>query len=193
MQGTIEANGFAMDEFGGEGTVKTGHFSGQATDESWSGLWRSPDGRELKFSLRPARNTLSDLGGRLRCRTSFSDSGYTFTNTLDLTATGGRVTGFALSQDVTGHNDRQNCSIALSDLTQVHASSGILLEAKDDDAAASGEAAQPCSIHLVGNRETIIVQVDGCKQAGDAMLCSARGSWSDLVFDRRAQTCKAIR
>ena len=193
LQGTIEANNVAMDEFGGQGTAKTGHFSGQATDDSWSGVWRSPDGRELKFLLRPDRDVLSDLGGRLRCRTAFSDSGYTFTNALDLTATAGRVTRFAFSQDVTGFNDQQGCSIALSDLRQVPAPAGILLVGKVDDAAASGDAAKPCSVHLLGSSDSIVVQVDGCKQAGGAMLCSARGSWSDLVVDRRTQTCKAIR
>ena len=183
-----------MDEFGGGGTATTGRFSGRATGDGWSGSWRSPDGRDLPFALREDRDALPDLDGRLRCRTSFRDGGYTFTDTLDLAAKAGRVTAFALSQDVTGYGERQSCSVALSDLRQVPASAGITLSSKVAPSGPADDAApQGCSVRFLGDRRTLTVGVDGCKEAGDAMLCSSRGSWSDLVIDRRTRACAAIR
>ncbi len=192
LEGVIDAGGFAMDEFSFENGKKTGSFKGVSSEAGWSGMWRSPDGRRLKLSLRQDRDALSDLSGRFRCKASVSESGYAFVNSLDLRAAKGQVTQLSLSHDVTGWNDEQSCSIAMSDLKQIRSDSGILLRAKEDDETDTSESAQHCALRLLGDSDTIVVQVDGCKGAGDTMFCSARGSWSDLVLDRKTQACKAI-
>ncbi|MGA2793397.1 MAG: hypothetical protein ABSE69_07655 [Roseiarcus sp.] len=192
LEGVIDAGGFAMDEFSFENGKKTGSFKGAASEAGWTGTWRSSDGRRLKLSLRQDRDALSDLSGRFRCKTSVSESGYAFVNSLDLRAAKGEVTRLSLSHDATGWNDEQSCSIALSDLKQIRSDSGILLRAKEDDETDTSQSAQHCTLRLLGGGDYIVIQVDGCKGAGDTMFCSARGSWSDLVLNRKTQACKAI-
>jgi hypothetical protein len=193
LEGVIDAGGVAMDEFSFVDGKKTGSFKGAAHAADWSGTWQSPDGRKLGFSLRPSRGPLSDLSGRFRCRTQFSDSGYTFRDSLDLQAAKGRVTRLSLSQDATGWGDKQSCFIALGELKQVRSDSGVSLRAEENHNNDASEDEQHCSIHILGDRDYIYVQVNDCKGTGDTMFCSARGSWSDLVLSRKTQTCQAIR
>ena len=100
---------------------------------------------------------------------------------------------FSLSNEATGENDEQSCSVALSDLKQVAAQSGIALRAKDEGEEKDANAeAEHCALQILGDDDHLVVEVDGCKSAGGAMLCSARGSWTELVLDRKTQTCKAM-
>lgn len=193
LEGTIDAGGFALDEFSFESGKKTGGFKGRPGEAGWSGMWQSPDGRQLKLTLRQDRGALSALSGQSRCRTSFADSGYIFLYSLGLQAAKGRVTRLSLSSRATGWNEEHSCALDLSDLKQVPSSSGILLRAKEDDEKDTSEGSQHCTVHLLGDDDYIYVRVDGCKGAGDTMFCSARGSWTDLVLNRKTQTCKAIR
>jgi hypothetical protein len=189
LQGIAGADGFALDEFSFHDGRKTGHFAGVAGARDWSGEWQAADGRMLTFTLRPARDTLN---GRFRCGARTSESGYRFQAALDLEAVKGRVTRFTLSHDATGFGDAQSCSIGLGDLRQERSQSGILLRAREDDVSDTGEAAQHCSVRVLGSGDALVVEVNGCKGAGDTMFCSARGSWSDLVLDRKTQACRAI-
>ena len=192
LAGAIDASGFTMDESSFENGKKTGSFKGLPGEAAWSGMWRSPDGRQLKLTLRRARDALSDLSGRFRCKARASESGYSFVSSLDFSAAKGRVTQLSLSHEATSEHDEQSCSVALSDLTQIPTDSGILLRAKDDDGTDTNEGAQHCTLHVRGDSGALIIEVAGCMSAGGAMLCSARGSWSDLVLNRKTQTCKAI-
>jgi hypothetical protein len=192
LQGVIDANSFEMDEFSFVDGKKTRSFKGAPGEAGWLGNWRSPDGRQIRVSLRRDPDALSELSGRFHCETSVRESGYTFVTSLDLRAAKGKVTGLSLSHDATGGGDEQSCSIALSDLKQVRSDSGIVLRAREDDETDTSESAQYCTLHLLGGGDYVVALVDGCKGAGDTMFCSARGSWSDMVLNRRTQACKAI-
>jgi hypothetical protein len=78
-------------------------------------------------------------------------------------------------------------------LRQVPSDAGVLLRAKEDDEKDTSEDAQHCTLRILGDDNYLYVRVDGCKGAGDTMFCSARGSLTDLVVNRKAQTCKAVR
>ncbi len=108
-----------------------------------------------------------------------------------LAAAKGRVTDFSLSQNVTGWGDEQNCSsMALGDVTPgCLAEAGVVLRGKQDP---DGGDAPACAVTLLGGGGWLVVRVGDCQSAGGAMLCSARGSWSDLVADRATQTCKTV-
>jgi hypothetical protein len=193
LEGSIDAANFALDEFSFENGRKTGSFKGTPGEAAWLGTWQSAEGRQLKLTLRQNRDASSSLNARVHCKARFTDSGYTFLYSLDLQATKGRVTRLSLSSDVTGWNEEHGCSIDLSDLRQVPSDAGVLLRAKEDDEKDTSEGAQHCALRILGDDNYLYVHVDGCKGAGDTMFCSTRGSLTDLVVNRKAQTCKAVR
>ena len=77
-------------------------------------------------------------------------------------------------------------------MRQERSDAGILLRAREDDVSNTRGGAQHCSVRVLGDEGAMVVEVDGCKGAGDTMFCSARGNWSDLVLDRKTQVCRAI-
>lgn len=187
LEGAVGAGGaVTLDEFSFTNGARTGHFEGRPAGADWSGTWRGADGRRVAFVLHPAA---AGVSGRLACQARFSASGYRYVDSLRLAAAKGRVTDFSLSQDVTGWGDAQSCSMALGDVTQVPAEAGVVLRGKQDP---DGGDAPACAVTLLGGGGWLVVRVGDCRSAGGAMLCSARGSWSDLVADRATQSCKTV-
>jgi hypothetical protein len=192
LQGVIDAAGFSMDEFSFTDNAKTGSFTGKPGAAAWLGTWRSPDGRSLGFSLRPDRNTLADLDGRLQCKASEVIGDYRYTQSLDMSAAKGRMTRFAFSNRAKSQYDENDCSIAMSDLKQIASPSGLVLRAKQDHPADASDNALHCSLHLMGSGDDLVIEVFGCQGAGQTMFCSTRGGWSDLLVNRKTKACKAI-
>ena len=187
LEGVMSADGaFTLDEFDFSDGARTGRFQGRSADGEWSGTWSGADGRRLDFVLHPASTGLS---GKFACQARFSASGYRYRERFDLDAARGRVKAFSLSQTVTGWGDTQQCSMDLGDVGQVPSPSGLVLKAGQDPD--SGEA-PVCAVSIVGGGAYLLLRVGDCRSADGAMLCSARGSWSDLVIDRAAQSCRAV-
>jgi hypothetical protein len=95
--------------------------------------------------------------------------------------------------------DDQSCSVGLGDLKQVPSDAGILLRGKSTEALEATNT-QRCTIRIVGEGDALYVEVgdadgggnDDCKGSGDAMFCSPRSFWTDMIVDRRTQTCKSV-
>jgi hypothetical protein len=192
LDGAVDRAGFALDEFSFVNNDKTGSFAGKTGAGAWSGTWRSPDGRRLGFSLRPDRNRLADLDGRLQCKASEVIGEFRYTQSLDLSAAKGRMTRFSFSNRARSRYDKNDCAIAMSDLKQTASPSGLVLRAKEDDPADTSASALHCSLRLMGGGDDLVILVSGCQGAGQTMFCSSRGGWSDLVVDRKTRACKAI-
>jgi hypothetical protein len=192
LEGTIDANdNFALEEFSFQNGKKTGSFKGQAGDK-WAGTWSSPLGmQQFPFSLGWDPRATSELDGKFTCQSSVANSGFTFVSSLTLTAARGKVTQFSFNHTATGNHDEQACSIGLDDLKQVEAPFGILLRNKDDGEKASSED-QDCKLRLLASNDYLVLLGPACKGAAGTMFCSGRGSWSDVIFDRRSKTCKTI-
>jgi hypothetical protein len=192
LDGAVDAAGFSMDEFSFVNNDRTGSFTGKPGAAAWSGTWRSPDGRSLTFSLRPDRNRLSDLNGRLQCKAGEVIGEYRYLQSLDLTAAKGRMTRFSFSNTAKSQYDENDCAIAMSELKQIASPSGIVLRAKEDDPADTSASALHCSLRLMGSGDDLVILVSGCQGAGQRMFCSSRGGWSDLIVNRKTKACKAI-
>jgi hypothetical protein len=192
LDGAVGAAGFSMDEFSFVNNDKTGSFTGKPGATAWSGVWRSPAGHSLGFSLRPDRNTLSDLDGRLQCKASEVIGEFRYTQSLDMTAAKGRMRRFSFSNAAKSQYDENNCAIAMDYLTQIASPSGLVLRAKGDDPSDTSESALHCSLRLIGGGDNLVILVSGCQGAGQRMFCSSRGGWSDLIVNRKTKACKAV-
>lgn len=198
VAGKREAGGaFALDEFDPTTGRKTARFTGSIVRGDWTGSWqRAAGGAALPFTLHENHDTLGALDGRFQCNTKETEKrfGVTFASSLDLTVKRGKVTGFTLNHSAVSKadSDEQDCSVGLENAPQRQSDVGILLHSKP-----GGDINQQCAIRIVGNGEFLYIQVGDaseanadCRGDGTAMLCSARGSWSDVLFDRKTHTCR---
>jgi hypothetical protein len=166
----------------------------------WSGTWKKVDGgAPLAFSFRETNDALNGFDGSIHCatKTVYKSSDFTFRNTLALTARHGQMSKFSLdsSADAT-EGDQQSCSIDLSQLHRAPSDSGVLLQTRTGKL---GPDQHQCSIRIVGNQDFLFVAIGDADEDGndchgdtDMMYCSARGSWTDLVVERKTQTCRAV-
>jgi len=190
LEGRIDAGGVTMDE--SIVGAKTGSFKGRAGPTGWSGTWRSPNGRTASFSLRPERGTLSDLDGRLQCKTSKAEDDYTFSQSLDLRASRGRLSTFSYATHTGGKYGPEDCAIQLGNLQQLKSELGILLRATEDDPDDTSEDAMHCNMSIDGDSDHLVLRVRGCKGAGGRFFCSGNGSWADLIVSRKTKICRAM-
>jgi len=201
LAGRIDAKGdFSLDEFGGKGDSKSGSFSGHVAGTQWTGTWRKPGGAPLALALHENHDTLATLSGGLRCQTKRVDRefGYTYTHSLALGMAHGRIAKLDMFLGETSkEGDDQSCSLGLGDLKQVPSDVGILLKGKSTDSLEATNT-QRCTIRIVGDGDALYVQVGGeggnddCKGSGDAMFCSPRSFWTDMLADRKTQVCKSV-
>jgi hypothetical protein len=87
-------------------------------------------------------------------------------------------------------NDEQQCTLDSASFTQIQSEAGLLLQAKEESAELK------CSVRIVGTPDYLYVGIgDGfeagnnCKGAGKTMFCSARGTWTSLIVDRKKGSC----
>jgi len=195
LDGTIDAKGqFVLDEYDTHTGWRTAHFAGTATKTDWSGTWQG-GGVLLPFALHQSAG--ESLDGRYRCSSKKTDKqfGYTYTGTIDLGIAQGKVTRLALDNEAKSKYDAQSCSIDLKSLHKKPSDAGILLRS----GTGNGDINEHCSIRFVGNGSYIYVRIgdanetnDDCKGDDEEMFCSARGSWTDLVVERKTRVCRAV-
>ena len=202
ISGKIDAAGaFTLDEFDPKTHSKTARFVGTTKQGQWSGTWQKADGgAPLPFAVRESRDALTDLDGPIHCATKVTDTsaGYTFRSAVDLNARHGQLSTFSLNSSATGWGDEQSCSLHLNRLHRAQSDAGILLQTRRASPPAGSDEHQ-CSIRIVGNADYLFVAVgdadeDGndCHGDDEMMYCSARGSWTDLVVERKTDTCRAV-
>ena len=198
ITGKIDAAGaFTLDEFDPKTHRKTARFTGTMKQEQWNGSWQKTNGgAPLPFSVLESRDALPDLDGQIHCATKTAAAGYTFRSAIDLNARHGQLSTFSLNSSATGGGDEQSCSIHLNRLHRAQSDAGVLLQTRAAPPAAS---LHECTIRIVGNADYLFVAVgdadeDGndCHGDDEMMYCSARGSWTDLVIERKTDTCRAV-
>ena len=202
LDGTIDAKGrFLIVETDYNTNTKTGSFEGTAAGARWTGTWRNAKGGgALPFALEETRDALASTTAPFRCVSIVPDRkyGFTYTHSLDLTLAKGEVKALDVSRAVKSRDgDEQSCSISLSDLKREKTGEGVLLRARADN---PGDASAPhCTVRIIGAGDWLVVNVgdagdsgNDCRQAGDAMFCSPRAMWTDLIVNRKAQTCRPV-
>jgi len=200
LGGKLDHNGFfQLEEYTAGSNTRTGSFSGRVQNGHWSGTWRNAAGRKpLAVELGEVRGRLAELNGRFKCSYRHRDAqfGYTYTHRIDLALAKGRVARLSLFRSEKGDGgEDQNCQIDLGDLKQARAETGILLRARGD--RADGE--QHCTIRILPAGDYLVIKTgdpgqngDDCRAAGDAMFCSPRSFWADLIVNRNTQTCRSV-
>jgi len=198
VDGGVDAKGaFRLEEFDNDSGHKTGSFSGTVKSDSWSGIWRRPDGSSaLAFSARETADTLAGMSDALQCRAKKVDTqfGWTFTQDLKLKVVRGQVKQFdheLTAKSLSG--DEHGCLIGAKYLQQQKSDAGILLHAKE-----TGDVSGlHCSVRIIANADWLEVEMgdpsgsnDDCKGAGDTMFCSPSAGWADLVVNRKSRTCR---
>jgi hypothetical protein len=202
IAGRIDAAGaFTFDEFDPKTHAKIARFAGTMKLGQWNGTWqKTAGGARLPFSVWESRDALPDLDGQVHCATKMTDAsaGYTFRNALDLKARHGQLSTFSLNSSAKGWGDEQSCSLDLTEMHRAQSDAGILLQTRKTSPAAGSDLHQ-CSIRIVGNADYLFVAVGDADEDGndchgdtDMMYCSARGSWTDLVVERKTDTCRAV-
>ena len=200
LQGRIDATGnFLLDEFDAKSDRKTGSFKGAASGTHWAGEWRS-GAAPLAFALDEDRDATSAISGRFRCTAKKNDRqfGYVYTHTVDLFLAKGHVKALSLFRGETSANaDDQSCQIGLDDLKQVPSGAGILLRSKGDDPEA--ENTPHCTVRILAAGDYLVVRMgdtsetgNECRGAADAMYCSPRSFWADMIVNRKTQVCKPV-
>ena len=201
LDGRIDAKGnFRLDEFAAD--RKTGSFKGAASGTRWTGEWRNAAGSAPQaFVLDEDRDALSAVNGRVRCTTKKNDKqfGYIYTHSVDMTLSKGTLKSFTTSRgETSAQGDDQSCSIELGDLKRVPSDAGILLRSKGDDPGA--ENAPHCTVRILAAGDYLYVQMgdssetgNDCRGAADAMYCSPRSFWADMIVERKTQLCKSVK
>ena len=200
LNGRIDAKGnFLLDEFDANSGRKTGSFKGAANGTHWAGEWRS-GAAPLAFALDEDRDALSAVSGRFRCTTKKNDRqfGYVYTHTMDLFLAKGHVNVLSLFRgETSAQGDDQSCQIGLDDLKQIPSNAGILLRSKGDDPDA--ENTPHCTIRILAAGDYLAVEMgdtsesgNDCRGAADAMYCSPRSLWADMIVERKTKTCKSV-
>jgi hypothetical protein len=186
--------GFAFDEFSLDGK-KTGSFKGTIAQGEWRGSWQKADGGQpLPLSLKENTDTLSDLTAQVDCTAKVPDKkyGYLSATTFRLTASKGEVKRFAMTETSPFKDERTECKLSRNDLVQAKSDAGLLLKAKDNVEG----ALRQCTIRILATANYFYVSMgdttevgNDCKAAGDTWFCGGRGSWPDLIVDRKRGTC----
>lgn len=197
LDGQLSAKGvFNIDEHTPATNARSGGFSGSVSNGHWSGVWKN--GRtKLPVALDPVKGPLAGADGHYRCVAKRNDEsfGIKLRHSLDLTLSGGKVKGLKLERSTTGDGDEQSCSLRLSDLSPMAAPVGAALRARSD----SRNAPQHCTLRILQAGDFLIIRPgqpsqagDDCRGAGDAHFCSPRAFWSDLVVNKKTQSCKSV-
>jgi hypothetical protein len=200
LSGKLDQHGFfQLEEYTAGSNTRTGTFTGRVTDGHWSGTWRNTSaGKPRAVDLAELRGTLANVSGHFKCTAKRRDDefGYAYTSRLDLSLLKGRVKRLALSRAVKSDDgDDQSCRIGLSDLRQQHADTGLLLRAKGD----RGGGVQHCSIRILPAGDYFVIKTgdssqsgDDCRGTGGTMFCTPRSFWTDLIVNRKSQSCRAV-
>jgi hypothetical protein len=198
LAGKLDHNGFfQLEEYTANTNTRTGSFSGRVKDGKWLGTWRNAAGKAPHdLALADVRDTPED--GRFKCSTKRSDRefGYTYTHSIDLSLSKGRVKRLSLSRDVSSdQGDEQSCQIALGDLNQLRSQAGILLRAKGDHRGNE----QHCTIRILPAGDYLVIKTgdasqtgDDCRGVSDTMFCGPRAMWTDLIVNRKTQSCRPV-
>lgn len=200
LEGKVATDGaFTLDEFSGPASRKTGQFDGRIESGKWTGTWRKPEQQATStFTLSEATDVLAGLTGRFTCATKKVDRefGYTYRHALKLQVSRGAVKAFDVVRGATGkHGEDQACAIALGDLKQERSDAGILMRTKGS-AADSGPR---CSVRIVGAGDFLYVQMgdwsesgNDCRGDDEAMYCSPRSFWADMIVNRKTRACVSV-
>jgi hypothetical protein len=198
LAGKLDPNGFfQIEEYTANTNTRTGSFTGRIREGRWTGNWHNAKGRAPHdIALTEVRGTPPN--GRFKCSTKRRDRefGDTYTHSIDLVLSKGRVKRLSLSRDVrSDQGEEQSCRIGLGDLKQLRSRAGILLRAKGDDT--DGE--QHCTIRILPAGNYLVVKTgdasqagDDCRGASDTMFCGPRGFWADLIVNRKTQSCRQV-
>lgn len=196
LEGKLDPKGFfQIEAFAPDTNARAGSLNGRRKDGHWTGSWKSATGRS-PLVLDELRSKLADISGRYRCTGVRKDSefGITVTEMLDLKIAKGRVKSLALSRSQKSDGEEQTCRIAPGNMKQLSTPVGILLRARAD------QGSQHCTIRLYRAGDFLMVKPgdftqsgDDCRGAGTTRFCSTNGFWSDLVLNRKSQTCRPVR
>jgi hypothetical protein len=154
----------------------------------WTGTWRKTSrAAHLPLNLGEKGNQLKDSSGHYDCAAEDRDAEYhyTYRRKLKLVVTDGVVQELDASQGAYGDDqEEQMCTIDLTNLKQVAAETGVLLQAKDN--TYEGEDTR-CAVRIVGDKDIVLVgfgdsteEGNDCRSLGSTMFCSPRAFWNDL-------------
>jgi hypothetical protein len=198
IEGTADAGGHvALDEFDANTGAKTGHFDGRIAGVQWRGSWTGAKGKAAPFALTEMRGGLQSASVHCQTKTRLGD--YDYRHRLVLTIAQGAVTKFETSRGETyagSKEEEQSCQIGLSDLEPAKDGPGILLRAKGDKADDEGPH---CTVRITGNGDWLYVEMgdasgknNDCREAADAMFCSPRSFWTDMIVNRKTGVCRSV-
>lgn len=200
LQGKLDHNGFfQIEEYVAATNTRSGTFTGRAQNGHWKGEWKNAAGRAPHdIALDETRDRLGSIEGRFHCTSRRHDArfGYTYTQKVDISLAKGRVKQLSLFRgERSADGDDQSCSLDLTDLHQVPASTGILLRAKGD----SPKDPQHCTVRLYNTGDYLVIRTgdasqegDDCRGVADATFCSPRSLWADVIVNMDKQTCKPV-
>lgn len=200
LEGKLDPKGFfQIEEYTAATNTRTGTFTGRRTDGHWTGNWKSASrGKNLDLALVELKSTLTDVDGHFACKGVRRDPefGIVINQSIDLKLSKGRVKSLAMTRSEKSDGDMQTCRIAPGATKQLSAPVGILLRAKADRPSGS----QHCTVRLYRAGDYLVVKPgnalqkgDDCRGAGTVRFCSDSGFWSDLIVNRKAQSCKPVR
>jgi len=200
FEGRLDDDGsFAFDEYTLDRQQKTGSFHGKVAQGQWRGTWQKPGGAQpLPLTLRENTDTLTELSAQVDCAAKVPDKkyGYIFATAFRFSAAKGEVKRFSIASTSVFRDDRTECRLSRKDLVQVKSDAGLLLKARDSVEGALHQ----CTVRILATASHFYVSVgdfteigNDCKAANDDhWFCGGRGTWTNLIVDRRQGTCKRI-
>jgi hypothetical protein len=201
VHGQISANGsFTLNEYGDSATP-TAVFTGTVRGLSWTGTWRKTSGAApVPVALSVNHDTLATLNAHFACDPVTRDTrfGWRSDESLAFDVVRGRVRRLDVAHSARSDaGDEQNCGIGLDQLNRTASRAGVRFRAKDDDLTLEGSH---CTVHVIGAGDYLYLEIGDFTEDGDDCMglddsvrfCSPRGSWSDLILDRRTGTCRFV-
>lgn len=200
LDGKLSPKGFFdIQEYTASDNSRSGSFRGRVRDGQWSGVWKNAAGKRAQpVAFAPIKGNLKDADGRYRCTARRKDTsiGFSLSHSLDLTLAKGRVKTLTLSRRVRSDGDpAQSCTLTVRDLKQVSAPVGIEMRARGD----TPDGKQHCTLRIIGAGDYLLIRPgqasqagDDCRAAGSSHFCTPDGFWSDLVVNRKTQSCKSV-
>ncbi|GAA0539677.1 hypothetical protein FHS83_003740 [Rhizomicrobium palustre] len=195
LEGQLVPQGlFDITAFNAASNTRAGRFTGRIKNGHWTGNWRDNGAKAKKPVALDNLSNVSPPDGRYRCTTRRHDEsfGFSLRHSLDLTLSGGKVKGLTLTRQTKSDGENaQSCRLTAGDLKQAPGKGTIILRAKADPAR--------CTLRILSAGDYLLIRPgrtdqagDDCRAAASSQFCSANAFWSDLVINKKSQSCKSV-